>query len=63
MSGQLLVLGLVYIVLELAAATGWACAGERLQAAGLRERARRRLDRAVGGVFLGLAGLLATSRH
>jgi threonine/homoserine/homoserine lactone efflux protein len=62
-AGQLLVLGLVYIAIELVAATGWAVAGERLQAAGLRERARRRLDRAVGGVFLGLAGLLATSRH
>jgi len=62
-AGQLVVLGLVYIALELAAATGWAFAGQRLRTAGLRERARRRLDRAVGGVFLGLAGLLATSKH
>jgi len=62
-AAQLLVLGLVYIALELVAATGWAFAGERLRAAGLRERARRRLDRAVGGAFIGLAGLLATSKH
>ena len=35
-AGQLLALGLVYIALELVAATGWALAGERLRAAGLR---------------------------
>jgi threonine/homoserine/homoserine lactone efflux protein len=62
-SGQLIVLGLIYIALELAAAAGWAIAGERLTLAGLGARARRRVDQAVGGVFLGLAGLLAASKR
>lgn len=62
-AGQLMVLGLVYIALELAAATGWAFVGQRLKMADLRDRVRRRLDQAVGGVFLALAGLLATAKH
>ena len=62
-AGQLLVLGLVYIALELVAATGWAFVGHRLGQADFRARTRRRLDQAVGGVFLGLAGLLATTKH
>ncbi len=61
MAGQLLVPGLVYVALELAAATGWAFLGHRLKPAELRDRARRRLDQAVGDVFLGLAGLPATT--
>ncbi len=48
---------------DLPAATGWAFAGHGLKVADLGARARRRLDRAVGGVFLGLAGLLATTKH
>jgi threonine/homoserine/homoserine lactone efflux protein len=62
-AGQLIVLGLVYIALELAAATGWAFVGQRLKMADLRDRVRRRLDQAIGGVFLALAGLLATAKH
>jgi len=62
-AGQLVVLGSLYITLELLAATGWALAGHRLRLADLGRRARRRMDRAVGGVFLGMAGLLATARH
>ena len=62
-AAQLLVLGLLYIALELVAATGWAFLGHRLKVADLRERARRRLDQAFGGVFLGLAGLLATTKR
>ena len=62
-AGQLLLLGPLYIALELLAATGWALAGHRLKVADLGARARRRLDQAVGGVFLGLAGLLATTRR
>jgi threonine/homoserine/homoserine lactone efflux protein len=62
-AGQLLVLGIVYIALELVAASGWALAGERLRLAGLGARARRRIDQVVGGVFLGLAGMLATARR
>ena len=62
-AGQLLVLGLVYIALELLAASGWALAGARLKLAGLGARARHRVDQVVGGVFLGLAGLLATTKR
>jgi threonine/homoserine/homoserine lactone efflux protein len=61
-AGQLLVLGPVYIALELMAATLWAFVGHRLEASDLRGRVKRRVDRAVGAVFLGLAGLLATTR-
>lgn len=62
-AGQLLVLGPLYIALELAAATGWAYAGHRLMLADLQHRSRRRLEQAFGGIFLGLAGLLATTRR
>jgi len=62
-AGQLLVLGPLYIALELVAATAWAFAGHRLKVADLSARARRRVNRAVGGVFLGMAGLLATAKH
>ena len=62
-AGQLLVLGIIYIALELVAASGWALAGERLRLAGLGARARRRVDQVVGGIFLGLAGMLATARR
>ena len=62
-AGQLVVLGSLYIALELLAATGWAFVGHRLRLAGLRDRARRRLDRVFGGVFLGMAGLLATAKR
>lgn len=60
---QLLVLGPLYIALELVTATGWAYLGHRLGCAGLGRRARRRLDRAVGTTFVGLAGALATTRR
>lgn len=56
---QLLVLGALYIAVELAAASLWATTGARLGAAGLSRRARRRVERGSGMVFLGLAGLLA----
>lgn len=62
-SGQLVVLGPIYIALELMAATVWALFGHRLHLAELGARARRRLDRAVGAIFLGLAGLLATAKR
>jgi threonine/homoserine/homoserine lactone efflux protein len=62
-AGQLLVLGPVYIALELIAATGWALIGSRMRAAGLRADVKRRIDQAVGAVFLGLAGLLAGTRR
>ncbi len=62
-AGQLVVLGPLYIALELLAATGWALLGHRIKLAELGARARRRLDQAVGGVFLGLAALLATTKR
>jgi threonine/homoserine/homoserine lactone efflux protein len=62
-AGQLLVLGPLYIALELIAATGWALVGHRVRAAGLRADVKRRIDQAVGAVFLGLAGLLAGTRR
>jgi len=62
-AGQLLVLGPVYIALELLGATSWAFVGHRLKVVDLGDRFRRRLDQAVGCVFLGLAGLLATTKH
>ena len=62
-AGQLLVLGPLYIALELVAATAWACAGHRLKVAELGARARCRVNRAVGGIFLGMAGVLATTKH
>lgn len=62
-AGQLLTLGPVYIGLELAAACAWAGAGHRIGVAELGARARRRMDRAIGAIFLGLAGGLATARR
>lgn len=62
-AGQLFVLGPVYIALELVAATGWAAVGHRLKVADLSDRARRRVNHAVGGIFVGMAGLLATTKH
>jgi threonine/homoserine/homoserine lactone efflux protein len=47
----------------LIAATGWALIGSRMRAAGLRADVKRRIDQAVGAVFLGLAGLLAGTRR
>ncbi len=55
---QLLVLGPLYILIELAAASVWASAGARVGATALSRRARVWLDRATGGVFLGLAAVL-----
>jgi threonine/homoserine/homoserine lactone efflux protein len=51
-AGQLLVLGALYIAIELVAATGWAFAGHRLRLADLCDRARRRLNQAFGGPWL-----------
>ena len=62
-AAQLLVLGPLYIVLELVAATAWAFAGQRLKVADLGARARRRVNHAVGSIFLGMAGVLATTKH
>lgn len=60
---QLLVLGPIYIAIELVAAGGWALAGCRLGQSNLSTRAHTRIERAMGGVFVGLAGFLATSKH
>lgn len=62
-AAQLLVLGPLYIAIELVTATVWAFAGHRLKVADLGARARRRVNHAVGGIFLGMAGVLATTKH
>ncbi len=60
-AGQLLVLGVLYVAIELVGAAAWAAAGQRARVLGARMT--QRLDRIVGGVFLALAGLLATTRR
>ncbi len=60
---QLLVLGGLYIAIEFVAACGWAVAGSGIGSAGLSARARRRLEQVAGGVFVGLAGWLATAQR
>lgn len=62
-AGQLLVFGPLYMAMEVMAACGWAAVGSRIRAAGLSARARRRVERVTGGVFIGLAGWLATSQR
>ncbi|MEO3756038.1 LysE family translocator [Streptomyces sp. B6B3] len=57
---QLAVLGACYLVAEAVAAGAFAAAGSVIRAVRLSYRAHRRLDRATGGVLLGMAGLLAT---
>ncbi len=59
---QLLVLGLLYIAIEFVAACGWAITGGRIGSTGLSPRARNRLEKATGVVFIGLAGWLATAQ-
>ncbi|MEU6816958.1 LysE family translocator [Streptomyces sp. NPDC046860] len=58
-TGQLAVLGAFYLVAEAAAAGVFAAAGSVIRAVRLSYRAHRRMDRATGGVLLGMAGLLA----
>ncbi|MFJ3639442.1 LysE family translocator [Streptomyces sp. NPDC090108] len=56
---QLATLGAVYLLAEAAAAGAFAAAGSVIRTVRLSRRAHRRLDRATGGVLLGMAGLLA----
>ncbi|MHA6796808.1 LysE family translocator [Pseudonocardia bannensis] len=58
---QVAVLGLVYLLAEFLAGTVYIGAGAAVRSAALTVRARRNLDRATGGVLLGMAGALATS--
>ncbi|GAA2793088.1 LysE family translocator [Saccharopolyspora taberi] len=58
-TGQLAVLGAFYLIAEGVAAGVFAVVGAVIKAVRLSYRAHRRLDRATGGVLLGMAGLLA----
>ncbi|MBV1948175.1 LysE family translocator [Streptomyces sp. BV129] len=58
-AGQLAVLGACYLGAEAVAAGVFAAAGSVIRAVRLSYRAHRRMDRATGGVLLGMAGLLA----
>jgi len=62
MAAQLAVLGAAYLVIETVVALGYAAVGARIGGVGVMPgRVRRRLDRATGACFLGLAGYLALS--
>lgn len=56
---QLATLGAFYLIAEAVAAGAFAAAGSVIRAVRLSRRAHRRMDRATGGVLLGMAGLLA----
>jgi threonine/homoserine/homoserine lactone efflux protein len=63
LTAQLLLLGGLYIAVEAITATCWSAAGSRIGAFGIAARTRRRLDRASGIAFLGLAGALAATER
>ncbi|MBO0804511.1 MAG: LysE family translocator [Nocardiopsaceae bacterium] len=56
----ILIVGAAYIAVEFCCACGYATLGGRLGLNGIRESARRWLDRGTGVAMLGLAGWLAT---
>ncbi|WP_214368877.1 LysE family translocator [Pseudonocardia sp. H11422] len=58
---QVAVLGLVYLLAEFLAGTVYIGFCAAVRSAALTVGARRNLDRATGGVLLGMAGALATS--
>ncbi|MFD8914679.1 LysE family translocator [Streptomyces sp. NPDC059575] len=58
-TAQLSALGAAYLAAEATAAAVFAAAGTAMGAIRLSRRAHRRLDRATGGVLLGMAGVLA----
>lgn len=55
----LAVVSFAYLLVELVVATGYACIGARLRAAKVPGKANRRVQRATGVAFVGLAGYLA----
>jgi threonine/homoserine/homoserine lactone efflux protein len=59
---QLSVLGLLYLVAEAVAGSGYCVLGGVLRTVRMTWRARRRLDRATGLTLLGVAGVLAFER-
>jgi len=62
MGVQLAILGAAYLVIETVVALGYTAVGARIGGVGvLPGRVRRRLDKATGACFLGLAGYLALS--
>jgi len=56
---QIVLLGLAYLLVELVVGLGYIAVGTRLGATGIPGRVQRRVDFASGGVFIGLATLLA----
>ncbi|GLZ39947.1 lysine transporter LysE [Actinokineospora sp. NBRC 105648] len=60
-AGQVLLLGAVYLVAELAAGSIYVGIGAVVRVVRMSGRAHRRIDRGTGVVLLGLAALLATS--
>ncbi|HEY0576281.1 MAG TPA: LysE family transporter [Pseudonocardia sp.] len=62
MGVQLAILGAAYLVIETVVALGYTAVGARIGGVGVVPgRVRRRLDKATGACFLGLAGYLALS--
>lgn len=59
--GQLLALGFVFLLIEVATAGGYAWIGGRIRASGLPARARRRIERGTGVGLLGMGAWLATA--
>jgi threonine/homoserine/homoserine lactone efflux protein len=63
MEGQFVMLGGAYILIEFAAASGYALAGSRIKALRLGRGGARRINRITGAVMLAAAGWLATMRR
>lgn len=59
---QLILLGALYALTELVAASAYALVGSGLSALNLSSRAHRRMQRGSGGLMLGAVGLLGLTR-
>jgi threonine/homoserine/homoserine lactone efflux protein len=60
-SGQIALLGAVYLLAEFLAGSAYVGVGAAVKSIKLSRRARRNVDRGTGVVLVGLAGVLATS--
>ena len=63
MARQFETLSAAYIVIEVAAASGYALAGSRIKALRLGRRGTRRVNRITGGLMMAAAGWLATMKR
>jgi threonine/homoserine/homoserine lactone efflux protein len=63
MAEQFTMLSAAYIMIEVAAASGYAVAGSRVKALHLSRRGTRRVNRITGGLMIAAAGWLATMRR